>query len=72
MFKIIINHKILLTMLLILVSGCHDSGEPWRITVGLDKPKIMVFIDGDVAHEVRVCLDKTRWIRIPYASGCQV
>ncbi|MFK8026549.1 MAG: hypothetical protein AB8C40_00655 [Gammaproteobacteria bacterium] len=58
MFKIIINHKILLMMLLILVSGCHDSGEPWRITVGLDKPKKLVFIDGDEAREVRVCLDK--------------
>ncbi len=57
--KIIFNKNVLVASLLLLVFGCHDSAdEPWRITVGLDKPKEMVFVDGDVPQEVRICLDK--------------
>ena len=38
--------------------GCHDSGEPWKITVGMDKPKEQVFVDSDQSQEVMICLDK--------------
>ena len=51
------SNKVVLAALLMLLYGCHDAGEPWRITVGLDKPKEMVFVDGDVPQEVKICLD---------------
>ena len=57
-----VNNKLLkktiLIPIIIFVSGCHDSGEPWRVTVGLDKPKEQVFVDGDQVQEVMICLDK--------------
>ena len=55
--NIISCNKVVLAALLMLLYGCHDAGEPWRITVGLDKPKEMVFVDGDVPQEVKICLD---------------
>jgi hypothetical protein len=56
--KIIFNKNVLVASLVLLLFGCHDSDdEPWRITVGLDKPKEMVFVDGDVLQEVRICLN---------------
>jgi hypothetical protein len=56
--NIIFNKSVIVVSLLLLLYGCHDAGEPWRITVGLDKPKEMVFVDGDVPKEVRICLDR--------------
>ncbi len=50
--------KVILIFIVVLVSGCHDSGEPWRITVGLDKPKEQVFVEGDQPQEVMIYLDK--------------
>ena len=44
--------------ILVLMSGCHNYGDPWRITVGKDKPKEHVFVDGDEPQEVMICLDK--------------
>lgn len=55
--KIIFNKNVLIALLLLLLYGCHELGESWRITVGLDKPKEMVFVDGDTPKEVRICLD---------------
>ena len=41
------------------LTSCHtETGKVWRITVGLDKPKEMVFIDTDDMQEVRICLDR--------------
>jgi|GEM_PF-2685588 len=56
--KVIFNKSVLVSSLMLILYGCHESGEPWRITVGLDKPKEFVFIDGDISKEVRICLDK--------------
>lgn len=54
----ILSKFVLLVSLLLLLSGCHDlEGQPWRITVGLDKPKEMVFVDGEYSKEVRICLN---------------
>ena len=53
----ILSKNVLLVSLLLLLYGCHDLGQSWRITVGLDKPKEMVFVDGDNPKEVRICLD---------------
>ena len=39
------------------MTSIDSDDEPWRITVGLDKPKEMVFVDGDVLQEVRICLN---------------
>lgn len=50
--------NVFLVFILLMVSGCHDYGEPWRITVGKDKPKEQVFVDGDEPQEVMICLDK--------------
>lgn len=50
--------KALLILAMIAVSGCQDYGDPWRITVGKDKPKEHVFVDGNEPHEVMICLDK--------------
>ena len=58
LIKTIFNKTIIISLLLLVLIGCHDSGEPWRITVGLDKPKEFVFVDADVPQEVRICLDK--------------
>ncbi|MFK7794673.1 MAG: hypothetical protein AB8B89_04930 [Gammaproteobacteria bacterium] len=57
--KIILNRSLFVAALLLLLYGCHDSdlGEPWRITVGLDVPKEMIFVDGDITQEVRICLN---------------
>ncbi len=51
-------NKVILIFILVFLSGCHDYGDPWRITVGKDKPKEHVFVDGDEPQEVMICLDK--------------
>jgi hypothetical protein len=55
--EILFTNKFILLLIIMLISGCHDSGELWRITVGLDEPKEKVFIDGYQPQEVMICLD---------------
>jgi len=57
-FSSVVKIEWLLLFAVLVLSGCHEIGENWRITVGKDMPKEKVFVDSDHEQEVKICLDK--------------